>query len=656
MLSSYVLPERVRPFVNHERLMAEVTERVLGSGPGNRTVVLSGEPGIGKTAFGIELVHRLRPYYADGELYLPFGGTEQPDHPDDVLALALRALGESAEDISGLRGARQARYRALTRDRSLVVFLDGVVTEQQVRALLPGEGSSLVVVTEARPAAPVDAAGMELFVLDRLDDAAARHLLEILVGADRCRAEAEVIPDLIALCGHLPQALRIVATMIYRGARRSTAPLRETVERLRDEDRRRTVLPLDRVYGAAYRLLAGPSQRCYRALGLRAHGGRVGAEALAAVLDLPVGEVEDLLIDLADMHLIAPVGAQRYQVRELVRRHAGELDERTTAERRADEWTLVEHYDTRIAAADALIAPGRPWRELLLHETTTGAAVFGSAEQARAWLWEERTAILAAAEYLDELGDAHHPQRWAVLLWAFHEKEKILDDLRLLHEWGLRAAARAGQPDITGLLHIQRGFGLVWAGDTEQAAGEFSAGAASATRVDLEASAIEGLGLVRLGQQRRPEARELLRRSAELAEQIGDRRRILIAALHLAKAESPTAALELLAVAEAGFAALPSEETDNEAKAKYWRGRTLAELGEFDRAATELDAAYTIMRSRRRSFDLGEIAVAAAGVARARGDRDGAREFLVRAVAHYEQAGLTADATRARALLDEPTA
>ncbi|MFF2087531.1 NB-ARC domain-containing protein [Nocardia sp. NPDC058176] len=651
MVSNSELPERVPLFVNHTRLMKKVTERVLTGGPGNRTVVLSGEPGIGKTAFGVELAYRMRPYYADGELYVPFGGTEQPDHPDDVLGFALRALGEPVENIPDRRGARRARYRALTRDRSLMVFLDGVVTEQQVRALLPGEGSSLVVVTEARPAAPVDATGMELFVVESLDDNAARQLLESLIGHERCAAEPEAAAALIALCGHLPQALRIVASMAYRAAARSTSPLADTVERLRDDTRRRTALPLERVYGAAYRSLPERTRRCYRALGLPAHGGRVGADALAAALEWPVGEVAELLIDLADTHLLKPVGADRYQVRELVRRHAAEVDDRPAAERDAEQWRLVAFYDRQIAAADGLIAPGRPWRTLLLSENDTTSALFATAEQARAWLRQERSAILAAAAFADAAGDEHYPQRWAVLLWAFHEKEKILDDLRLLHGWGLVAAGRAGQPDVVSLLHIQRGFAHLWAGDHELAAEDFAAGAAAATRMDLEASALEGLGLTRFEQGRTYEALDLLRRNAELADQIGDQRRILIAALHLAKVESPETALALLDTAATGFAAAPTAEADNLAKAKYWRGRTLASIGDYDTAADELAAAHAVMTTLRRYFDLAEIEVASAQVEQARGMNAAAREFLAQAITHYERVGHLAAAQRTRAQL-----
>lgn len=653
-MSNFVLPERVRPFINHERLMATVTESVLAGGPGNRTVVLAGEPGIGKTAFGVELAHRMRRYYADGELYLAFGGTEQPDHPDDVLGLALRGLGEPAEDIPTQRGARQARYRALTRNRSMVVFLDGVVTEQQVRALLPGEGSSLVVVTEARPASPVDAAGMELFVVERMDEIAARQLLESIAGSARCAAEPDAVTALIALCDRLPQALRIVGTMVCRAAsHRIDRPLADTVDRLRDETRRRTALSLERVYGAAYRSLPEQTRRCYRALGLRAHGGSVSAVSLAAVLDMPEAEVAELLIELTDMYLIEPQPDRRYRVRELVRRHAAEVDDRAAADRLADEYRLVEFYDRQILAADTLIAPARPWRSLLLCESGATSAQFDSAERARAWLWRERNAILAAAEFLDDLGDQHFPQRWAVLLWAFYEKEKILDDLRVLHRWGLAAAARAGRPDVVSLLHTQLGFGHVWAGDLEPAAAEFAAGAREVTRPDLEASAVEGLGLVRLEQGRVTEARDLLRRNAELAEQIADRRRILLATFHLAKAESPQAALALLDIAGPGFAAEPADEADNEAKVRYWRGRKLAELGELDDAATELELALSMMVDRGRSFDQAEIAVALAGVALRRGGSDLARGHLDRAVAIYDRLGLTSFAQRARVLLDQ---
>ncbi|WP_278265485.1 hypothetical protein [Nocardia sp. AG03] len=653
MQSNSALPERVRPFVNHVALLDEVTKYILTSAPGNRVIVLTGEPGIGKTSVGIELVHELRAYYPDGVLFLEFGGVDQVDHPEDVLGLALRRLGHPLGDIPVGRDRRDL-YRTLTERGSRVIFLDGVVTEAQARALMPASGSSLVIVTEARPATPLDAVGMRAFVVDELDEVAARHLLEELIGIDTCQAEPTEFDELVGHCANVPHALRIVATMVCRSANRRVArPVAETVDRLRDPQRRRTALPLERVYGAAYGLLSVRSQQCYRALGLRAHGGRVSAEAMAAVLGVSVGVAAESLIDLADMWLLSSVEAPRYRVRELIRRHAEEVDERTMAERDADEWRLVEFYDARLAAADALIAPGRPWRRLLFGDLTPDTTLFDGVEQARAWLWEERTALLAAAEFLDSVGDDRYPQRWAVLLWAFHEQEKILGDLELLSGWGLAAAGRAGQPDVTALLHLQYGFGKLWAGDLEAAATEFEAASAAAIRADVKASALEGLGLVRLDQGRTSEALELLRENARLAREIDDPRRILIADFHLAKVESPQTALALLDTVEAGLRTLASDEADNLAKSMYWRGRKLALLGDHQRAAIELSRAYTAMEARRRSFDLGKIAEASGEVAHALGDPAGARDFLLRAVGHFEQTGLTADAANARAKIEQ---
>ncbi|MFB7878916.1 hypothetical protein ACFC06_27040 [Nocardia sp. NPDC056064] len=633
--------------------MDELTEYILTSGPGNRVVVLTGEPGIGKTAVGIELAHALRAYYPDGVLFLELGGIDQADHPEDVIGLALRRLRHPAADIPAGHGDRRALYCTLTERGARVIFLDGAATEAQVRALLPAAGSSLVIVTEARPAMPLDAPGTRAFVVDQLDDAASRQLLEELIGSGRRQAETAGFDALIGQCGNVPHAIRIVANMVSRSANgRAPLPVAETLERLRDPVRRRTTLPLERVYGAAYGLLSAQSQRCYRALGLRAHGGRVSADAMAAVLGLSPGVAAELLIDLADMWLISRVDARGYRVRELVRRHAEEVDDRTMSERDADERRLVEFYGARIAAADALIAPGRPWRRLLLGELAPDTTLFAGAEEARAWLWEERTAILAAAEWLDSVGDAHHPQRWAVMLWAFHEQEKILGDLELLHEWGLAAATRAAQPDILALLHLQYGFGKMWAGELDSAAAEFEAAIAAAVRADVKASAIEGLGLVRLDQGRTYEALELLRENVRVARELGDDRRILIADFHLAKVESSQTALALLDTVEAGFRALPSDEADNLAKIKYWRGRKLTLLGDHQRAAAELARAYAAMRARQRSFDLGKIAEASGEVAHALGDSAGARDFLLAAVGHFEQAGLTADAANAQAKIE----
>ncbi|MFC3437074.1 NB-ARC domain-containing protein [Nocardia seriolae] len=659
-ISSSMLPERNPRFVNQAKLLSEVSGRVLATGAGNQTVVLTGAPGSGKTAAGIELAHRLRGYYPDGGLFLEFSGAVDPaDSIGEMLGKALLGLGLRESDIPDRPGARQQRFQALTAGRSYVLLLDGVVSAQQVRALRPGPGSSLTLVTEARPVASAESAEVPLIVVEPLDADATRDMLSGSVGADLLAAEPEAAAAIVGLCEGLPMAVTIVAPMIRRAALRTRNPLAETVERLRDERRRRTLMPMDMVFGAAYRALSEPARRGYRALGLRAHGGVISAPALAAALEMPEYEAAETLIELAESHLIEPRRTDRdvphdggrFTTRELVRAHARDLDE-PTDDRVAAERRLLHHYDRHLCAADALLAPSRPWRALLFPELDTAPGVFEDAASAREWLRAERIAVRAAADHAADVGSDELVMRWCVLLWPFHEKEKFTADLRALHRLGIAAARRHGNRSVESLLHTQLGFAHYWLRELDSAATEFDDGVRTADRQDLEATALEGLGLTRLAQERVPEARGLLRRNANLARAIGDPRRLTLAAFHRAKAEVPAVALPLLERAATGFAAEPADETENLAKVRYWRGRKRADRGELDSAAEDLGYALEVMTDRGRGFDMAEIFAALGAVSLARADAASARSNYRRALELYEQLGFGELAQRCRTELE----
>ena len=73
----------------------EVLDQVLGR-PGQIAVcVVTGTPGIGKTALAVHWAHRVRQNFADGQLYVNLRGydAEEPIPPERALGGFLTALG-----------------------------------------------------------------------------------------------------------------------------------------------------------------------------------------------------------------------------------------------------------------------------------------------------------------------------------------------------------------------------------------------------------------------------------------------------------------------------------------------------------------------------------------------------------------------------------
>ncbi|WP_410595525.1 NB-ARC domain-containing protein [Amycolatopsis sp. lyj-23] len=638
-------------YVNHEDELAEAAAAVAAA-EGNLVIVFSGPPGSGKTATARELAFRIKSWFPDGVLFADLrGALDREGAEAEVLRTFLVELGVDAASVPDRVAALRARYQTFTAGRRLLVVVDGAVRSSQVRTLMPGDGRSLVLATAGQGVSDLAVdTPVKFFELSPLSDVAALELLQRLLGAERVAAEPGAAAELIVLCGHLPIALCVVASMLRRPRNRTIA---STVERLRDEHRRLSVLSppsdlsVDTAFTAAYRQLGDSAQRCYRALGLAPRTGRVSAEALAEALAEPFYEVAESLAELWESGFIEEIGPDRYAVNDLVALHASFADGRADAEKAAESARLVAFHHQRSYDADAMLMPARPWRRMLFPELRSRGA-FGDAEAALAWLEEERQTLARLLSYAYEMGDLETVCSWCVLLWPFYESGKHLGDLFATHDAGIDAAEALRRPDLESLIRLQKAFGHSWAGELGTAASLFTA-AAECARVagilELEATALEGLGLTRL-EQRDADAVAILRRNLELAGKIGDGRRIALAQLHLAKAEPPDIALRLLAESGAYFE--NNADVVNRAKCATWQGKHLLAAGRNQQAKRVLVEAVKFMAARGRRFDQAEALVALGDVRRETGDVADARDSWREALSCYDDLGFAVCAREVR--------
>lgn len=254
-------------------------------------VVLTGQPGAGKTALAVRVAHLLRTRFPDGQLFLDLkGSTDTPREPGDLLAGLLRALqADVPEDVA----ERAAALRAVVADRRVLVVLDDAAHAGQVRALLPGTAGCAVLVTARKRMD--DLAGATPVPVGPFTPEDARELLAAVAGPERVAAEPDAADEVARLCGHLPLAVRIAATRL---AARAHLGIRAFAERLADERGRLDELRLDgrgvrSELARAHRRLCPPARRA--AERLAALGPRDVAErefvALAADVDAVVEEL-----------------------------------------------------------------------------------------------------------------------------------------------------------------------------------------------------------------------------------------------------------------------------------------------------------------------------------------------------------------------------
>jgi DNA-binding SARP family transcriptional activator/tetratricopeptide (TPR) repeat protein len=403
------LPADVRAFTGRTSELAALDRSLAppgGDEPPLTVMLLSGTAGVGKSALAVRWAHRVREAFPDGQLYVNLRGydSEQPVTVGDALAGFLTALGVSGPEIPPGVEERAGRYRSELTGRRMLVLLDNASSVEQIRPLLPGTGSCLVLIT-SRDSLPgmVAIHGAERINLDLLPPADAVALLGRLIGG-RVEREPSVAADLAAACARLPLALRIAAEL---AAARTDVTLAELVEELGDHRQRLDLLDagdpraeVRAVFSWSYQNLPADAARVFRLLGL-SPGDNVHVDAVAALTGSRAGEARRLLGVLVRASLVHVGRGGRYGMHDLLRAYAAELAaEHDPAAERSEALTrLFDHYlDGSVAAMDALYPDG--------------PAVKGDPGAARNWIEAERPNLAATCTY----AAAHGWHRLAVNL------------------------------------------------------------------------------------------------------------------------------------------------------------------------------------------------------------------------------------------------
>ncbi|MFF1500836.1 BTAD domain-containing putative transcriptional regulator [Streptomyces sp. NPDC058316] len=171
------------------------------------TVLVSGAPGIGKSALAHHVAHLVRDAFPGGRLLIR---TTRPDGEP-------RGAAEVAAEVSAALRPGQADGRTL-------LVLDDVRDADQVRPLLPlvAQARGAVIVTSRMGLAGLVAThGGWVHRLSAFTGAESYALLLSVLGAERVEAEPDAAHRLTALCGHFPLALRILtARLLTRPALR----------------------------------------------------------------------------------------------------------------------------------------------------------------------------------------------------------------------------------------------------------------------------------------------------------------------------------------------------------------------------------------------------------------------------------------------------
>jgi DNA-binding SARP family transcriptional activator/tetratricopeptide (TPR) repeat protein len=459
------LPPAVAAFTGRDEHL-KYLDTLLPDGAGAAAIgVISGTAGVGKTALAIHWAHRVREWFADGQLYVNLHGyaPAPPMRPIEALAGFLQALGTPAEAVPVELDRASALYRTLVADKRMLVVLDNAYSADQVRPLLPGSAGCVVLVTSRdRLAGMVARDGARHLTLDVLGHHEAVTLLVRVLGAQRVQAEPEAGAELVERCARLPLALRIAAANL------ACHPRRRIADQVADlvADDRLSALEIDgdadsavRVaFDLSYDALAAPARLLFRRLGL-VPGPDVTTAAAAALVarspaEPPEQQTSRLLDELTSAHLLDQDDQGRYTLHDLLRLYAKERadGEDTAAERDAATRRLFDWYlRTADAAARQLYPtalrlpiPESTAPESTAPDSTEPMAGFADHTAALAWLDGELANLVAAVQYTAESG----PRSVA---WLLADTLRGYFMLRVLPvEWAVVADAARSAAEVDG--------------------------------------------------------------------------------------------------------------------------------------------------------------------------------------------------------------
>ncbi len=345
-------PVAVSTFVARGVELARIRGWLTGALAAPAVCLIDGPGGVGKSTLAVRAATEVADRFPDGLLYVDLRGADPRNPPLEVAEAGrqlLASLGTPGKEIPQEAGAAAAFYREQLHGRRVLVLLDNALDVTQVAPLLPTEPGSAALVT-SRAALTGLRRGHHLH-LSTLSSVEAVAFVRAIVG-EGAPEEAADWAELVALCGHLPLALRILAT---RMAARPDWRLADWIALLRDERDRMDQLtvddldlragllvsidqlaagsePADRLAAETFPLLGAAAVRTY------------GAGSVAALVGCSARDAGLALERLTDARITCSPRPGVYTLHDLVRAAAAWQAARLPAERIAARLTELAHW------------------------------------------------------------------------------------------------------------------------------------------------------------------------------------------------------------------------------------------------------------------------------------------------------------------------
>ncbi len=355
----FTIPQPVTDFTGREEELAQ-----LKASFEKGTIIsgLSGSGGVGKTELARKLAHEIADHFPDAQMNVDLLGTsEKPTSPEDVIRHLLEPfyVGQKLpDDETQLKGLYQQTFA----NKKALLLLDNAANAAQVRPLIPPAPSAAIITS--RQHFSLTEFGMHEPL--RLDVLSPDKASELLRGASPKLNDASVeeVIELAKLCGHLPLALRVAASLLNDRPDWTVATL---LHRLQDEHMRLKRLKREGDYDVeamlnlSYELLDDGLKKYFRALGIfTAPFAKISALTVLGIED--EDDLDDVLGKLLGRNFLNSQTSQGvvetlYSLHDLTRLYATEK----LLEEKEYEETLIryaEHFLMWASDTDDLYKKG----------------------------------------------------------------------------------------------------------------------------------------------------------------------------------------------------------------------------------------------------------------------------------------------------------
>ena len=475
------LPAAIRHFTGRA-VELKALDALLGDqrSAGGAVVIsaIAGTAGVGKTSLAVHFAHKVAQHFPDGQLFANLRGFDPAGPPVEAAVVArsfLEALGVPAPRIPADPDGQLALYRSRLAGTRTLIVLDNAREAEQVRPLLPGADTCLVLVTSRnRMPGLVALDGAIPLALDVLSRQEARDLLVRRLGAEQVLSGPDAGDELIELCARLPLALNIAAA---HAADHPGTPLSVLARQLRESRARLDLLSADdshadvrAVFSWSLHALAPPAARLFRLLGLHP-GPYISAAAAASLAGLPGPQARILLDDLHRAHLISGADRERYTFHDLLRAYAAEqaATEESPSDRAEATRRMLDHYlHTAHRAGTLAYADEVSWPPLDLTGPADGVSPEALADRGRALAWyeEEQPVLERIVALAHRSGFDDHAWQLAGTQVSYLLKSGLWRQRQEVSETALASAERSG--DLARQAHAHRWLGQVHRSQDDQ--------------------------------------------------------------------------------------------------------------------------------------------------------------------------------------------